>query len=204
MKSWIPRAGAFAPVAIALVTLFGADSTGAKAQDHDALRYIAEPVIQPLPGSQAAPDKPSGAATSNAASLAQLVGDMPVNTALPADLQCLAEAIYFEARGEVLDGQLAVGRVVVNRAASGRYPRDYCGVVRQPYQFSFVKGGHIPRANEASDAWRRAKAVAQIADRGLWDSEVGGALYFHARYVQPQWARRKVQLAQIDSHIFYR
>ena len=119
-------------------------------------------------------------------------------------MKCLAEAVYFEARGEPLAGQLAVARVVINRSQSGNYPADYCSVVTQPAQFSFVRRGHIPQADESSEAWRRAKAIAQIAHQELWPSEVGDAQYFHATYVRPSWARRKVQLARIDTHIFYR
>jgi spore germination cell wall hydrolase CwlJ-like protein len=160
----------------------------------DAPRFYAEEVVQALPE-----DEPS-----DAASLAELVEAMPADAQLSRDLECLAQAIYFEARGEPLDGQLAVGAVIVNRANSGRYPSDYCSVVTQPGQFSFVRGGSIPSANEGSPAWSRARALAQIAHRELWQSEAADALFFHARYVRPGWARTKTKLAAIDSHIFYR
>ena len=137
-------------------------------------------------------------------SLRELVGDMPVDSDLAPDVRCLAQAVYFESRGEPLDGQLAVAKVIMNRAASGHYPAGYCAVVAQPAQFSFVHHGHIPAADERSDAWRRAKAVAQIAQQNLWRSKAPDALYFHATYVRPSWARQKVQLAQIETHIFYR
>ena len=67
-------------------------------------------------------------------------------TSAPLDEQtnCLATAVYFEARGESVEGQLAVARVVMNRAASGRYPPDWCSVVKQPAQFSFVRHGEFP------------------------------------------------------------
>ena len=68
----------------------------------------------------------------------------------------------------------------------------------------FVRRGIIPQADESSLAWRRAKAIAQIAQQNLWESEARDALYFHATYVHPTWAHQKVQLAQIDTHIFYR
>lgn len=205
------RAGAFAAAAIVLVALLGAESTGARAE-----------VLGPLPTVQAAtpaaPDAsaprftiPQGtpaapqiyAAARPAASLAELVDTMP-DTDLSGDMLCLAQAIYFEARGEPLDGQLAVGQVVVNRSQSGLYPSDYCSVVTQPAQFSFVRRGVIPQADVASRAWARAKAVAQIAHQELWPSEAKEALFFHATYVSPSWARRKVALARIDTHIFYR
>lgn len=138
------------------------------------------------------------------ASLTQLVGDMPVAGDLTSDLKCLAQAVYFEARGEPIEGQLAVAEVVINRAKSGLYPDNFCDVVTQPSQFSFVHHGRIPAADESSAAWQRAEAVAQIAQQNLWQSKAADALYFHATYVRPSWAHQKVQLAQIDTHIFYR
>ncbi|MGZ3199661.1 MAG: cell wall hydrolase [Croceibacterium sp.] len=138
------------------------------------------------------------------ASLTQLVGDMPVAGDLTSDLKCLAQAVYFEARGEPIEGQLAVAEVVINRAKSGLYPDNFCDVVTQPAQFSFVHHGRIPAADESSAAWQRAEAVAQIAQQNLWQSKAADALYFHATYVRPSWAHQKVQLAQIDTHIFYR
>ena len=212
MKFSLPRAGAFAPVAILLVTLFGAEAS-AWAQDlapvapvevaapvePDAPRFVAEEVVQPLPTEESLE-----ARVVEATSLQELVGDMPVADALSPDMKCLAQAVYFEARGEPLTGQLAVARVVMNRASSGLYPRDYCSVVTQRSQFSFVKNGRIPNADESSAAWLRAKAIAQIAHQDLWQSEAGDALYFHASYVKPGWARRKTQLARIDTHVFYR
>ena len=166
----------------------------------DAPRFVAEEVVQPLPDRAIARSRASTQATS----LQELVGDMPVEDELSPDLKCLAQAVYFEARGEPLAGQLAVARVVINRAASGLYPSDYCSVVTQRAQFSFVRNGRIPQADESSRAWRRAKAIAQIAHQDLWQSEAGDALYFHASYVKPGWARRKTQLARIDTHVFYR
>ena len=211
MKFSLPRAGAFAPAAILFVTLFGAEA-GAWAQDQapvaaveaaeiasDAPRFVAEEVVQPLPSEESLE-----ARVRQATSLHELVGDMPVADELSPDMKCLAQAVYFEARGEPLTGQLAVARVVINRTASNAYPDDYCSVVTQRAQFSFVKGGRIPHADETSRAWLRAKAIAQIAHQDLWDCEADDALYFHATYVSPRWARQKTQLARIDTHIFYR
>ena len=199
MKFSLPRAGMFAPAAILFVSLFGAGTPIAQAQDQAPLAYIAEEVVQPLPT-----EETLEARVAQATSLHELVGDMPIAEQLSADMKCLAQAVYFEARGEPLAGQLAVARVVINRATSGLYPPDYCAVVTQRSQFSFVKGGRIPAADETSEAWRRARAIAQIAHQDLWASEARDALYFHASYVNPSWARRKTQLARIDTHIFYR
>ena len=174
-------AGAIAAAAMMSVTLFGAQ-TGAWAETAapvappaaepetaaaEGPRFYAEEVVQPLPQSS----------LSDASSLDRLVEAMAADAPLSRDLQCLAQAIYFEARGEPLDGQLAVGAVIVNRTTSGRYPSDYCSVVTQPGQFSFVHGGRIPAPDERSLAWTRARAIAQIAHQDLWHSAAGEALF---------------------------
>jgi spore germination cell wall hydrolase CwlJ-like protein len=161
----------------------------------------------PAPQSAATPAPIAMAIATGAlhvASLNELVGDMPIQNELSSDLKCLAQAVYFEARGEPIEGQLAVAEVVINRARSGLYPDNYCDVVTQPAQFSFVRRGRIPEADESSAAWQRAEAIAEIAQQNLWQSKAADALYFHATYVRPSWAHQKVQLAQIDTHIFYR
>ena len=203
------RAGAIAAAAISFFVLSGAATSGARAeiqapqqvqvaalpQISNAPRFGAEPVAQSIqlgPGS-----------AGNAASLADLVERMPQGE-LAGDMKCLAEAVYFEARGEPLDGQLAVAEVVINRSQSGLYPTDYCSVVTQPAQFSFVRRGVIPKCDTTSRAWARAKAVAQIAHQDLWDSRAKDAMFFHASYVSPKWARAKTALARIDTHVFYR
>ena len=121
-----------------------------------------------------------------------------------AEEDCLASAVYFEARGESLEGQLAVAEVVINRAASGRYPASLCGVVRQPAQFSFVHRGRMPRADRASEAWRRAIGIARIAKAGARRMLAGNVLWYHANYVSPGWGRRLSMTDRIGAHVFYR
>lgn len=210
MSRKLQRASALALVASVFSILAGSEGAGAQVQaaerqpraveasDQEAadISFISQPVVQPLEDAADA-DEPG-----EAASLAQLVSDMPEVTALSDDMQCLAGAIYFEARGEPLAGQLAVGRVIVNRAASRRYPRTYCGVVYQPSQFSFVRGGRMPAIKTDSAAWRKAKAIARVAHEDLWDSAVEGATSFHATHVKPRW--RLTRVAQLGSHVFYR
>jgi spore germination cell wall hydrolase CwlJ-like protein len=129
---------------------------------------------------------------------------MPRQPALSREMECLAGAVYFEARGEPLAGQLAVAEVIINRSESGAFPSDYCGVVFQRSQFSFVRGGRMPTINRNSAAWTKAAAIARIAHEGLWGSAADKALYFHARSVHPGWSHSKVALTTINSHIFYR
>jgi hypothetical protein len=119
---------------------------------------------------------------------------------------CIAVAIYHEARGEPLDGQLAVAEVIMNRAASGRYPGSWCEVVKQPWQFSFVnpRSGHMPGVNKASASWAYAQALTRIAVNNLADALPADVLWYHADYVAPSWGRRLARVDKIGAHIFYR
>ncbi len=160
--------------------------------------YVSEPVVQPLV------ETPQTPTLTEAGSLAELVRMVDTAAPMSAEMRCLAGAVYFEARGEELAGQLAVAQVIVNRTEDGRFPRSYCGVVAQRGQFSFMRGSAMPRVPTASPAWTRAVAIAQIADKGLWEQQAGDAVFFHARYVRPAWSAGKTRLAQIDTHVFYR
>ena len=204
-------ASTFAVAATLFTTLFSAEGSGVAAQtlsaspaqiEEPAPPFIAEPVVQPLPAPEAeAPDE-AVPAPVDARSLAQLVAQTATPTELSNELACLAGAIYFEAKGESLAGQLAVGRVIIARSKSGRFPASYCGVVYQRSQFSFVRGRSMPAINKSGRAWTEAARIARIAHEGLWKSPVEGALFFHAARVSPGW--RLTRLARVDNHIFYR
>jgi Cell Wall Hydrolase len=116
---------------------------------------------------------------------------------------CLANAVYFEARGEPIEGQLAVAEVVLNRTRSGRYPVTICDVVTQPWQFSFVRNGVIPAADRGSESWRKAVAIARIAETGARRLLPQDVLWYHADYVSPSWGRRLARNTKIGLHIFY-
>ncbi len=165
------------------------------------IEFISNPVTQALREDLEA--ETESAFVTDAASLTELVGLVEPGE-LSDQMQCLAGTVYFESRGEPLAGQLAVAQVVINRSEDARWPASYCGVVYQRAQFSFVKNGRMPRIRTSSQAWQRAKAIAQIAHEGLWESEAGEAVYFHASYVRPRWSYRKERTAKIDTHIFYR
>ena len=126
------------------------------------------------------------------------------DAALDEEANCLATAVYFEARGESVDGQLAVARVVMNRAASGKYPTTWCGVVKQPWQFSFVRNGRFPRIDTGSTAWARAQGVARLAVANVVPTVGTDVLWYHASYVSPAWGRRLSMAQRIGTHIFYR
>jgi len=128
------------------------------------------------------------------------------------NLVCLARNVYFEARGEPLAGQRAVAEVTMNRKASGRYPATVCGVVYQknwdPLRkryvgaFSWTEFDSLP--NPAGDRWLLAWEVAEAAYYGREAPMLDGALFFHATYIKPDWAKRKQPLARIGGHVFYK
>ncbi len=134
-------------------------------------------------------------------SLQAAVAAQDAPAALDSELNCLAIGVYYESKGEPLAGQLAVADVILNRTTSGRFPRSVCSVIKQPGQFSFVHGGKLP-SPPVNAQWKKALAVAQVAQKDLWDSPAGNALYFHARYVKPGWGRARV--ASVGNHVFYR
>ena len=124
--------------------------------------------------------------------------------------KCLANAIYFEARGEPVRGQIAVAQVVMNRVFSGHYPDNVCGVVYQDSnrhlacQFTFACDG-IPDRIDELDAWARAKEIARdTLDGKLWLADVGKATHYHAYWVRPIWIREMQKLDRIGVHTFYR
>lgn len=116
---------------------------------------------------------------------------------------CLVKAIYFEARSETIEGQLAVAEVILNRTASGLYPTTICGVVTQPAQFSFIRRGRFPTPDTRSEGWRKALAIADIAINGRAQKVAPNVLWYHATYVAPSWGRRLTRVARIGTHIFY-
>jgi spore germination cell wall hydrolase CwlJ-like protein len=131
-------------------------------------------------------------------------------TSRPKAEKCLANAIYFEARGEPVRGQIAVAQVVMNRVFSGHYPNDVCGVVYQDSQrhlacqFTFACDGIPDRINEP-DAWVRAQEIARdTLDGKLWLADVGKATHYHAYWVHPWWIREMRKLDRIGVHTFYR
>jgi spore germination cell wall hydrolase CwlJ-like protein len=123
------------------------------------------------------------------------------------DLECLTQAVYYEARGETRAGQAAVAQVVLNRTRHPAYPKTVCGVVfqrtRTACQFSFACDGSVYRRVEPG-AWRRAEQVAAKALNGKVMPEVGNATHFHVASINPGWGARLLRVSQVGSHIFYR
>jgi N-acetylmuramoyl-L-alanine amidase len=219
--TFFTRAAAIAAMSLTITGLIGASTPGFAFELDKSLKLpiaVPVPVASPTPDAAATPAPDAEAADTVAQSdtnlsalpavqadedydsLAQAVAAQDTD-ARDRDLTCMAGAIYFEAKGEPLSGQLAVGEVILNRTKSGRFPKSICSVVTQPGQFSFVRGGRVPViANNA--AYRTAVAVARVAMADAWDSPAPNAMYFHARRVSPRW--RMTKIASIGNHVFYR
>jgi hypothetical protein len=126
-----------------------------------------------------------------------------------AEENCLAKAIYFEARSESELGQLAVAKVILNRVKDPLYPKSICGVVyqgsdrRNSCQFSFACDG-LPDEVRSKQAWAHSKKIAQRALTGDHTVRViGAATNYHADYVKPRWSYQMKKLIKIGRHIFY-
>jgi spore germination cell wall hydrolase CwlJ-like protein len=124
--------------------------------------------------------------------------------------KCLAEAVYFEARGEAVRGQIAVAQVVMNRAFSGFYPSTVCGVVYQnkhrhlACQFTFACD-RVADVVREPDMWDRAKKIAKaMLDGQLWLPEVAKSTHYHAYWVRPSWVNEMKKMYKFGVHTFYR
>jgi spore germination cell wall hydrolase CwlJ-like protein len=135
---------------------------------------------------------------------------LPASVFSEEEQACLANGIYFEARGEDLKGQAAVAQVILNRVRNPTYPKTICGVVYQNdswknrCQFSFACDGKKDRVRNPSN-YRIAKEIAMAVTAGkIFIPEVGSSTHYHATYVRPRWARTMEKMKKIGLHIFYR
>ena len=126
-----------------------------------------------------------------------------------AEWHCLAEALYFEARGESVRGMFAVGEVILNRVDSASYPNSICGVVNQgtgrkyQCQFTYTCDGHPERIGEPA-AYAKVGKIARLLIDGAPRQLAQGATHYHTRSVNPRWARTYPRVATIGYHHFYR
>lgn len=183
------------PVTNQVAALLGQENAALKRLDATA---VAKALKEPAKSS-------GGEATDvtyDAEWLAQL--PMPKKTA---ELDCLAQAVYFEARGEPIRGQAAVAEVVLNRVDSPMFPRTVCGVVNQQNaggcQFSYVCDGK-PETIGDRKAWDRSARIAGALLSGAPRNLTEGATHFHTPAVTPSWSKRFLRTATIGSHLFYR
>jgi spore germination cell wall hydrolase CwlJ-like protein len=224
------RSRAIAPVLLGLAALFALPSTAAAQAGRELAAPADWTLPAKAPASVSAPAAPASPAPTSEPAPANPFASLPVKfgPATPAahlpqpprsldalvaayvdygdrdsQEECLAKAVYFEARSESLEGQLAVANVVLNRAKSGVYPSTICDVVTQPWQFSFIRKGRFPTPDRTSRAWHDAAAIAAIARKNVMQVVPANVLWYHADYVSPSWGTRLTRVTQIGTHIFY-
>ena len=125
------------------------------------------------------------------------------------EMKCLAEAIYFEARGESIEGQYAVGEVIINRVLSDKFPNSVCGVISEganrlnACQFSYNCDGKLETINEKKIYGRilkLSKILLEPSARFL----TGGATFYHSKFVSPSWSKKFLKTNEIGNHVFYK
>lgn len=125
-----------------------------------------------------------------------------------AEVLCLATALFFEARSEPLEGQIAVGEVIMNRVESDKWPDTICEVVNQHKQFSYTHDGKsdnpdVYDKHADKESWEALKVLAQDIYDNKWDTGLT-ADHYHAKYVKPAWASRFDKVLVVGTHIFYK
>ncbi|MGB8813795.1 MAG: cell wall hydrolase [Paracoccaceae bacterium] len=190
-----------------MVTLLGVERAAMGQVAPTRLASLADGVVAPTPKRVAkkVPGQEPAAPTLIRYDAGYLAG-LPMASG-NAEWECLAKALYFEARGETVKGQFAVAEVILNRVDSPSYPRSVCGVVHQSggggCQFSFVCDGYTDRVREQG-AYVQSGKIARLMLDGAPRALTFGATHFHTRNVRPGWARRFPQTAAIGAHLFYR
>lgn len=136
---------------------------------------------------------------------------IPATARASSEQKCLATAIYFEARGEPVKGELAVAQVVINRLKNPVFPKTICGVVyqnqeiRDGCQFSFACDGTKKRITDMV-SWRRAQELARrvVTRNDWWNRDIGSSTHYHATDIRPYWAHTMKKMERIGHHIFYK
>ena len=154
-------------------------------------------------------DQPAGALSVASTALGRDYATLIDPDQRQSEEKCLAEAVYFEARSEPVEGQVAVAQVVLNRVRSRLYPTSICGVVYQnrhrykACQFTFACEGKALVPREPA-AWLLAQRIARdVLEGDRYLEAVGGSTHYHANYVAPYWSRRLKRTDRIGRHIFY-
>lgn len=205
------RPSQYAMLAMSILTLGLATPTTL-----EALRSIADAVLQL--GAKAVavadPSEPTPPEFAVATIGENTVPPFVIPQSDPADraqaVNCLSEAVYYEAGYEPAEGQRAVAQVVLNRVRDPNFPDTVCGVVYQGWwrrsgcQFSFVCDGSLVRRPPSEEEWARARLVAEQALDGHVETAVGAATHYHTDYVKPYWRRTLVEVATVGAHTFYR
>ncbi|WP_366941470.1 cell wall hydrolase [uncultured Litoreibacter sp.] len=181
----------------AFLKLINADRTGITRLRSARVAKIATPI--------------EGAAPRGSGALTYQLSELNARPRATGDAQwrCLSEALYFEARGESLKGQIAVAEVILNRVSSSRFPNSVCAVINQgtgrkyACQFTYTCDGRPETVSEPA-AFARVGKIARMMLDGAPRKLAGGALYYHTTAVRPSWARKFRRTAKMGVHLFYK
>jgi spore germination cell wall hydrolase CwlJ-like protein len=197
---------------LGLGAIFFAAATHGPAADHARAARLAEAAARGYAGSYLEAQGPglrTGLLRYGAGDGATRVSDprQSAEAHRRADLECMTDAVYYEARGESASGQAAVAQVVMNRVKHPSFPKSVCAVVFQRAghgcQFSFACDGSMREAREG-EAWNRARQVAARVLAGAALVNIGKATHFHTLAVSPDWAPQMLRVAQVGMHVFYK
>lgn len=140
--------------------------------------------------------------------VAQEISNLPTLSACPQNsgnaLTCMACTVYYEAKSEIHQGQIAVAAVVMNRVGSNKFPNTVCKVVYQPNQFSWAKSARYRSKERNARLWNNSLEVARLVIAGNYKDPTGGALFFHNNRERPGFSKTKRVVAVIGAHIFRR
>lgn len=178
------------------------EARGLSAVSKDRMTLLAKPPEEATPASSG-----NAAASSEVFTRAWLAKQPKAKGS--GEFTCLAEALYFEARGETVKGQFAVAEVIRNRVKSDRFPGSYCGVINQgtgkkyQCQFTYTCDGRPEVVSEPA-AYARVAKVARATIDGKSPDVTHGATFYHTTAVRPSWARKFTNTARFGVHLFYR
>ena len=184
-------------ISAAFLKLLKADTSGKARLRADRVAKIATPV--------------EGATPQGSGNLTYSLSELNARPKATGDahFKCLAEALYFEARGETLKGQIAVAEVILNRVNSSKFPNTVCGVIKQgtgrkyACQFTYTCDGNPETIHEPA-AYARVAKIARMMLDGAPRRLSGGATYYHTTAVNPSWARKFRRTAKMGVHLFYK
>ncbi len=198
---------AFAPATLSANEVLESRLAALLGQESEALRAIPDRRLAALT-SAPVPVERAEAAPTEFDYTNDFLASLPVASG-DSHWQCLAEALYFEARGESTRGIFAVGEVILNRVDSASYPDSICGVINQgtgrkyQCQFTYTCDGYAENINEPH-AFQKVGKVARLLIDGMPRELTDGATHYHTKSVNPSWARRFPRTATIGYHYFYR
>jgi spore germination cell wall hydrolase CwlJ-like protein len=178
------------------------EARGLSAVSMERMKTIATPPVEVTPAS-------SGSATVGSEIFTRAWLAKQPKAGGSSEFKCLAEALYFEARGETVKGQFAVAEVIRNRVKSDRFPSSYCGVINQgtgkkyQCQFTYTCDGRPEVVSEPA-AYARVAKVARATIDGKSPDVTHGATFYHTTAVRPSWARKFTNTARFGVHLFYR